>query len=50
MRNIMKKWLLVVFTVLLLSGCSLNKLWKWFDEMEWEREDETIRVVDLIIR
>ncbi len=37
----MKKWLLVALTLAMLSGCSWNKVWKWIDEMEWERDDQT---------
>lgn len=46
----MKKWLLVTLAVLLISGCSLSKFWKWVDEMEWEREDQTIKVMRILIR
>jgi uncharacterized protein YcfL len=41
----MKKWLLVVIALLMLSGCSWNKVLKWFDEMEWERDDQTVRIL-----
>jgi len=46
----MKKWLVIALALLFLSGCSLHKAWKWFDEMEWEKEDETCRVVDFFFR
>jgi uncharacterized protein YcfL len=46
----MKKWLLVALTLLLLSGCSLTKFWKWVDEMEWERDDQTIKVIRIFTR
>jgi len=46
----MKKWLLVVIALLMLSGCSWSKVWKWIDEMEWERDDQTVRIVDFLIR
>jgi len=46
----MKKLLLVALAILLLSGCSLNKVKKWIDEMEWERDDEAVRIVDIFWR
>lgn len=44
-RHVMKKWLLVVIALLMLSGCSWNKVLKWIDEMEWERDDQTVRIL-----
>ena len=46
----MKKWLLIALTLVILSGCSWNKAWKWFDEMEFERDDQTVRIVDIFIK
>lgn len=46
----MKKLLVVALATLILSGCSLNKIKKWIDEMEYEREDETVRIVDIFWR
>lgn len=46
----MKKWLIVLITLLMLSGCSFTKAWKWFEEMEWERDDQTVRVVEFFLR
>jgi hypothetical protein len=46
----MKKLLLVALAVLFLSGCSVSQAWKWIDEMDWEREDQTIRIVDFFVR
>jgi hypothetical protein len=48
----MKKLVLVLMllVVLFLSGCSWSKLWKWFDEMDWERDDQTVHIVDFLIR
>jgi hypothetical protein len=46
----MKRLLLAMLVLLFLSGCSVNSLWKWIDEMEWEREDQTIRVTDFFLR
>jgi len=46
----MKKWLAVALTLLFLSGCSLSKFWKWMDEMEWERDDETVKIVRFLLK
>ncbi|MBI5250920.1 MAG: hypothetical protein HY912_15640 [Desulfomonile tiedjei] len=46
----MKKWLVISVALLMLSGCSFKKAWKWIDEMDWERDDQTISVVDFFIR
>ena len=46
----MKKWVILVLMMAVLSGCSWKKAVKWFDEMEWERDDRTVTVVDLFIR
>jgi hypothetical protein len=46
----MKKWLLIALTLAILSGCSWNKVWKWIDEMEYERDDKTVRIVDIFIK
>jgi hypothetical protein len=49
-RHLMKKCFLVAIAFLLLSGCSWSKAWKWIDEMDWERDDQTVRIVDFLIR
>jgi hypothetical protein len=49
-RNKMKKWLLIGLTLVILSGCSWNKVWKWFDELEFERDDQTVRIVDIFTK
>lgn len=41
---------MVSLACVMLSGCSVNKVWKWIDEMDWERDDRTIRVIDFIVR
>ncbi len=46
----MKKLLLMILVTLMLSGCSWHKVKKWIDEMEWERDDQTVRVVDIFLR
>jgi uncharacterized protein YcfL len=40
----MKKWILVMLACLILSGCSIKEIRKWFDEMEWERDDQTVSI------
>lgn len=44
----MKKWVVIILVVLLCSGCSLQQVRKWFNDIEWERDDQTIRSVDMI--
>jgi hypothetical protein len=43
----MKKWIAIALTALILSGCSLKSIRKWFDEMEWERDDQIIKITDI---
>ncbi len=50
MFDAVKKWALVALILLSLSACSWRQVWNWFDEMEWERDDEVIRIVDFIVR
>lgn len=45
MRYSMKKWLILVLTLMFLSGCAFDKVWKWIDEMDFERDDQTIKVM-----
>jgi hypothetical protein len=49
-RNCMKKWLLLVLVIVLMSGCSWRKAWEWIDKMEWERDDQTISIVNIFVR
>ncbi len=49
-RIAMKKLAFVALICLLFSGCSLSKAWKWFDEMEWERDDQTIKIIELFMK
>ena len=46
----MKKWLLVFLTLVMLSGCSWTRSGKWIDEMDWERDDQTVRMTDIFMR
>lgn len=46
----MKKWIAIVLVLMSLSGCSWQKTMKWLDELNWERDDETIRIVDIFLR
>jgi len=50
MKCIMKKWLLVALIVLFLSGCAFDSVWKWIDEMDFERDDQTINIVRFIVK
>jgi hypothetical protein len=47
-RNHMKKWLILALALVMISGCSTKKVWKWIDEMEWERDDQTIQIMDFL--
>ncbi|MGB6064460.1 MAG: lipoprotein [Desulfomonilaceae bacterium] len=46
----MKKWLLVALTLVLLSSCSWSKLLQRINDMDWERDDQTVRIVDIFIK
>lgn len=46
----MKKWLIIALCTLLLTGCSWNKILRWFENLEFEREDQTVRIVDIFFR
>jgi uncharacterized protein YcfL len=46
----MKKWLIVLLALLMLSGCAFDKAWKWFNKMDWERDDQTVRVVHIFMK
>lgn len=41
----MKKWLILALALLFFSGCSFSKVRDWIEEMEWERDDETVSIV-----
>jgi len=45
-RKIMKKFFLMALVSLILAGCSLSKAWNWMDKMDWERDDQTVKVED----
>ncbi|MEI7448729.1 MAG: hypothetical protein WCJ75_03825 [Desulfomonile sp.] len=42
----MKKFFLMALVSLILAGCSLSKAWNWMDKMDWERDDQTVKVED----
>jgi hypothetical protein len=48
--SLMKKWFVIALALLMLSGCSFSTVKKWFDKMDWERDDQTIRIVDFFLR
>jgi hypothetical protein len=45
-----KKWIVMGLVLLLLGGCSWKRVRDWMDKMDWERSDQTIHIVDIIIR
>ncbi len=42
----MKKWVSILILCLLLSGCSWTNFRKMIDDMDWERDDQTVQVFD----
>ena len=44
----MKKLIIAMLVILMLSGCSWNKVIKWFDELKWERDDEIVHIIDIL--
>ncbi len=46
----MKKCIALMVIGLLISGCSWNNLRKFIDDMEWERDDQTISIVLPVLR
>jgi len=47
-RITMKRWFLAALILLALGGCSWQKVIKWFQDAEWERDDRTIRIIEII--
>ena len=53
MWSAIRKWMavvLVMVVILAASGCSFHKVRKWFEKLEWEKDDETVRIVDLFVK
>ncbi|MEW6110764.1 MAG: hypothetical protein AB1664_01430 [Thermodesulfobacteriota bacterium] len=46
----MKRWILAALVLVALGGCSWQKAVKWLDELDWERDDKTIRIIEIIPR
>ncbi|MEW6348405.1 MAG: hypothetical protein AB1646_05050 [Thermodesulfobacteriota bacterium] len=46
----MKKCIALMAICLLISGCSWNSLRKFIDQMDWERDDQTIRAVYPVLK
>jgi hypothetical protein len=46
----MKKLLFLALVIVILPGCSWKTIGKWLDKMEWEKENETIRIVDFLVK
>jgi hypothetical protein len=49
-RDAVKKWIVTGLVLLILGGCSWKSVRDWMDKVEWERSDETIRIIDIFIR
>jgi hypothetical protein len=47
---VMKKWLVMIVATLLITGCAFDRAWKWLDNMDWERDDQTIKIVDIFFK
>jgi uncharacterized lipoprotein YajG len=47
---VMKKWLVILLATFLIAGCSFSRAWKWIEEMDWERDDQTIKIVDIFFK
>ncbi|MFA6224319.1 MAG: hypothetical protein WC647_18620 [Desulfomonilaceae bacterium] len=46
----MKKWFLILIATFLIASCSFNRAWKWIEDVDWERDDQTIRIVDIFFK
>ncbi len=46
----MKKWLLIIIATFLITSCSFERAVKWIQDMDWERDDQTIRIVNMFIK
>jgi len=46
----MRKWLLISLVLLSLSGCSFDSVWKWIDQMDFERDDQTISITRFLMK
>ena len=44
----MRKLIVVLLIVSMLSGCSWKKVMKWIDEIKWERDDEIVHIIDVL--
>jgi uncharacterized protein YcfL len=47
---VMKKWLLIIVATFLIASCSFERAVKWIQDMDWERDDQTIRIVNIFIK
>ncbi len=46
----MKKFAAICLLALLLGGCSAKKIWDWMDKMDWERDDQTVKMLDMVVK
>ena len=47
---VMKKWLLIIVATFLIASCSFERAVKWIQDMDWERDDQTIRIVNIFVK
>ncbi|MGC8602672.1 MAG: hypothetical protein ACP5VS_03165 [Desulfomonilaceae bacterium] len=46
----MKKWLLVIVVTFLVASCSFERAVKWIEDIDWERDDQTIKMSHILLR
>ncbi|MCL5124865.1 MAG: hypothetical protein M1511_10285 [Deltaproteobacteria bacterium] len=46
----MQKWLLIIVATFLIMGCSFERAVKWIENIDWERDDQTIKIVHIFFK